>query len=136
MWCWYGETTRDYRQQFSGTVVALYSGMCNSAKHNARPNRESLSKRLGRVARQIKARDGNACVYCGATAETSGAHLHLDHLTPRSAGGLDVASNLVVACASCNSARKDIALPLWCRSIGVDARAIRSQARRALPVAA
>lgn len=35
-----------------------------SAAHNGRKNRESLSKRLGRIARQIKARDGHACVYC------------------------------------------------------------------------
>lgn len=26
--------------------------------HDSRPNRESVAKRLGRVARQIKARDG------------------------------------------------------------------------------
>lgn len=107
--------------------------MCNSAAHNSRPGRESLSKRLGRVARQIKARDGGACVYCGATAETSGAHLHLDHLTPRVAGGADVASNLVLACRGCNSARQDMPLAAWCRSQGIDARAVRGQARRALP---
>lgn len=106
--------------------------MCNSAAHNSRPNRESLSKRLGRVARLIRERDGNACVYCGATEQTSGAHLHLDHLTPRAAGGADVASNLVVACRSCNSARQNTPLATWCRSIGIDARAIRAQARRSL----
>lgn len=109
--------------------------MSTRAEHAARPNRESLSKRLGRVARQIKARDSHRCVYCGATAETSGAHLHLDHLTPRAAGGEDVATNLVLACRSCNSARHDMQLAVWCRSIGVDARAIRAQARRALPEA-
>ena len=107
--------------------------MCNSAAHNARPGRESLSKRLGRVARQIKARDGHACVYCGATEQSSGAHLHLDHLTPRNAGGRDVASNLVLACRSCNSARQDMPLAAWCRVRGLDSRAIRAQARRALP---
>lgn len=115
--------------------------MCNSAAHNSRPNRESLSKRLGRVARQIKARDNNACAYCGATAATSGAHLHLDHLTPRAAGGADVASNLVLACRSCNSARHDMTLSAWSRKaatlgLAVDARAIRAQARRALPAVA
>jgi 5-methylcytosine-specific restriction endonuclease McrA len=107
--------------------------MCNSARHNSRPGRESLSKRLGKVARQIKARDGYRCCYCGATAETSGAHLHLDHLTPKAHGGLDIPENLVLACRSCNSARKDMALPAWCKKIGVSARAVRAQARRALP---
>lgn len=107
-----------------------------SAVHNARPNRESLSKRLGRVARQIKARDGHACVYCGATAETSGAHLHLDHLTAKHAGGLDLATNLVLACRSCNSARQDTTLSVWCRSIGLSSRTVRAQTRRALPAVA
>lgn len=107
--------------------------MCNSARYNSRPNRESLSKRLGRVARQIKARDNYACIYCQATAESSGAHLHLDHLTPRSAGGKDVPSNLALACIRCNSARKDMPLSAWCASRGLSARAIRAHARRALP---
>lgn len=108
--------------------------MCNSARHNNRPGRESLSKRLGKVARQIKARDEHRCQYCGATAETSGAHLHLDHLTPKAHGGRDVAENLVLACRSCNSARKDMPLSAWCKKIGLDARSIRARARRALPV--
>ena len=116
--------------------------MCNSAAHNSRPGRESLSKRLGKVAKLIKARDGHACVYCGATAETSGAHLHLDHLTPKSQGGADVATNLVLACRSCNSARQDLSLARWAtkarKEMGLTftARGIRAHARRALPVSA
>lgn len=107
-----------------------------NAKHNARPNRESLSKRLGKTARQIKARDSHACQYCGATEQSSGAHLHLDHLTPRAHGGLDVASNLVLACRSCNSSRGAKRLSVFCLSLGLTATKIRRQARRALPVAA
>lgn len=107
--------------------------VCNSARHNTRPGRESLSKRLGRVARQIATRDGHACVYCGRTAVQSGAHLQLDHLTPRSAGGADAASNLVLACRSCNSARQALPLTTWCRSIGVCPRRVRRQAARPLP---
>lgn len=116
--------------------------MCNSAAYNARPNRESLSKRLGKVARLIKSRDGHACVYCGRTAAQSGSHLHLDHLTPRNAGGQDVATNLVLACRRCNSARQDMSLSRWsavaAESLGLEftATQIRAQARRALPVAA
>ena len=113
--------------------------MCNSAAHNSRPARESLSKRLGKVARQIRARDNDQCVYCGATAETSGAHLHLDHLTPKAAGGLDVATNLVLACRRCNSARQDLTLGRWAvraeaiLGLSFTARSIRAHARRALP---
>jgi 5-methylcytosine-specific restriction endonuclease McrA len=110
--------------------------MATRKEHAARPGRESLSKRLGRVARQIKARDGHCCVYCGATAEESGSHLHLDHLTPRSKGGQDVASNLVLACRSCNCARQDMPLARWCRTIGLESRTVRRRARRVLPRAA
>lgn len=106
---------------------------------SARPNRESLSKRLGKVARQIKARDDHRCVYCGADADSSGAHLHLDHLTPRSHGGADVATNLVVCCRRCNTARKTMSLAQWSAYAQVvyglmfSARQIRAQARRRLP---
>lgn len=110
-----------------------------SAKWNGRKNRESLSKRLGKMARQIKARDGHACVYCGATKESSGAHLHLDHLTPKSHGGADTAENLVLACRSCNSARQDLPLARWAEKaaeeLGLEFtwQQIRGQARRQLP---
>jgi hypothetical protein len=116
--------------------------MASRAEYNARPNRESLRKRLGKVAKLIAARDGNACVYCGATAETSGTHLHLDHLTPKSEGGEDTATNLVTACKRCNCARKVMPLAQWASyaaevyGLSFTARQIRAQARRALPVAA
>lgn len=109
------------------------------AAHCTRPGRESLSKRLGRIARQIAARDGHACVYCGATAASSGAHLHLDHLTPRSAGGEDAPGNLVLACRSCNSRRQARTLAQWAAAspeLTFTARSIRAQARRRLPEAA
>jgi 5-methylcytosine-specific restriction endonuclease McrA len=111
--------------------------MCNSAAHNARPNRESLKKRLGVVTvRAIAARDGGLCAYCGRDAAESGAHLHLDHLTPKASGGADVAANLVTACRRCNSARQNMTLAQWQAYAAVkfgltfSARAIRAQARR------
>ena len=87
--------------------------MATRKEHAARPGRESLSKRLGKVARQIKGRDCGMCVYCKRTAEQSGAHMHLDHIVPKHHGGLDLASNLATSCRSCNSARKDMPLPVW-----------------------
>lgn len=108
-------------------------------EHSKRPARESLSKRLGKVAKQIAARDCNRCAYCSRTAEESGAHLHLDHLTPRKHGGEDIAANLVLACRRCNSARQDKLLPAW-QSYALEflgltfsARAVRAQALRKLP---
>jgi 5-methylcytosine-specific restriction endonuclease McrA len=88
--------------------------------HDSRPRRESLRKRLGlRLSRAIDARDGGRCVYCGATAEESGSHLHLDHVTPRSLGGEDSPDNLVTACRGCNCARKTMSLAQWSAYKGV-----------------
>ena len=108
-------------------------------EHAARPCRESLGKRLGKIARQIAARDGHCCQYCGATAETSGAALHLDHLTPRIAGGADSARNLVLACRRCNSARGAMTVRQWAAyaaakfGLSFCARSLRAQASRRLP---
>lgn len=52
----------------------------------------------------IYLRDGLACCYCGASVETE-TKLTLDHLTPRSRGGSNQATNLVTACVRCNSSR-------------------------------
>ncbi len=47
-------------------------------------------------------RDGYRCAYCGnARAE----RYELDHVVPRSLGGSDRVSNLVVACHDCNAAK-------------------------------
>ena len=78
-------------------------------EHNGRPRRESLSKRLGRIARRVRERDGNRCIWCGA----SHGPMHLDHVVPRSLGGYDLPGNLVVACAACNCARRDLTVRQW-----------------------
>lgn len=61
----------------------------------------------------IYERDGWECVYCGRgprdkrNPRQAQVILTLDHITPRSAGGGNEATNLVTACKSCNSARGD-----------------------------
>jgi 5-methylcytosine-specific restriction endonuclease McrA len=104
--------------------------MATREERNSRPGRESLRKRLGRVvSRAIDLRDGCRCQYCGATAESSGAPLQLDHLVCRSAGGPDHAHNLVLACRKCNRARSTTDLDAWCAQLGLDADALRAHAR-------
>lgn len=51
---------------------------------------------LSRV--NIFRRDGESCVYCGTHKD-----LTIDHVIPRSKGGIDSWENLVTACHSCNS---------------------------------
>lgn len=50
--------------------------------------------------RNIYARDGNHCQYCGCRFPTS--ELSLDHVTPRSQGGRSSWENIVCACLNCN----------------------------------
>ena len=81
-------------------------------------------------------RDGLACVYCGASLE-AGVTLTLDHLRPVSKGGSNAASNLVTACQTCNSSRKNRPVRGFCRAVasyldhGVTAREIEKHVRRA-----
>lgn len=64
---------------------------------------QSRMDRRGRF--QILHRDRFACRYCGARP---GADLlEVDHLVPRSMGGLDRRENLVAACRTCNSRKSD-----------------------------
>lgn len=49
----------------------------------------------------VLARDGHRCVYCGAAATS------LDHVVPKSRGGLHCWENVVAACGRCNHAKAD-----------------------------
>jgi 5-methylcytosine-specific restriction endonuclease McrA len=51
--------------------------------------------------RAVFARDGWTCQYCGGAAE------NLDHVVPRSRGGLHVWDNVVAACRRCNAKKMD-----------------------------
>jgi 5-methylcytosine-specific restriction endonuclease McrA len=50
--------------------------------------------------RNIFARDGNQCQFCGKKFPTS--ELSLDHVLPRSQGGKTTWENIVCACVDCN----------------------------------
>jgi len=50
--------------------------------------------------RNVFARDGNQCQYCGRNFPTS--ELSLDHVVPRSRGGITSWENIVCACVACN----------------------------------
>jgi 5-methylcytosine-specific restriction endonuclease McrA len=50
--------------------------------------------------RNIFARDGHRCQYCGERFQSS--HLSLDHVFPRSRGGPATWENIVSACVRCN----------------------------------
>jgi 5-methylcytosine-specific restriction endonuclease McrA len=51
--------------------------------------------------RAVFARDSWTCQYCGGTAET------VDHVVPRSRGGVHSWENVVAACKKCNGRKRD-----------------------------
>lgn len=53
----------------------------------------------------IYARDQSKCQYCGSTRK-----LTIDHVIPRSRGGLDTWDNMVIACSKCNTFKSDKSL--------------------------
>ncbi|MFN9435835.1 MAG: HNH endonuclease [Planctomycetota bacterium] len=55
----------------------------------------------------VCARAGNRCEYCRTHQSLQGATFHLEHVIPRSKGGLHVSSNLALACPSCNLHKSD-----------------------------
>src|SRR5215472_16670090 len=51
--------------------------------------------------RTVFARDSHRCQYCGSAAES------IDHVVPRSRGGLHAWDNVVAACRRCNTRKED-----------------------------
>ena len=58
-------------------------------------------RRIALSRRAVFARDLNRCQYCGIAAE------NLDHVVPRSRGGLHTWENVVAACRPCNARKGD-----------------------------
>src|SRR6202011_4768365 len=52
--------------------------------------------------RAVFARDGWSCQYCG-----SSSNLTVDHVIPRSRGGISSWENIVASCAPCNRRKGD-----------------------------
>jgi 5-methylcytosine-specific restriction endonuclease McrA len=57
--------------------------------------------RVAITRRAVFARDGHRCQYCGEQAE------NIDHVVPRSRGGLHAWDNVVAACRRCNTRKED-----------------------------
>src|SRR5688572_6974639 len=57
--------------------------------------------------RFVVARAGGACEYCRLLQAASGMTFHVEHVIPRSHGGLTVLANLALSCPGCNLAKSD-----------------------------
>ena len=60
------------------------------------------------VRRAVLLRDGHQCVHCGS--EGGGEALHVDHIVPKSLGGMALLWNLQTLCARCNRLKSDQAV--------------------------
>ncbi len=63
--------------------------------------RVPFAARVSLNRRAIFARDGGRCQYCGVPAD------NIDHVIPRSKGGLHTWENVVAACRPCNAKKQD-----------------------------
>lgn len=76
------------------------------ASHHTR----ALTKREWR---EMKARWGHRCAYCGRPDGEGPARLCIEHTMPRSRGGEDEVENIVPACRGCNNSKGDLTLLEW-----------------------
>jgi hypothetical protein len=75
----------------------------NQVIKNDKPKIETLRGRALRFA--VLSRDGYKCRYCGRSADE--VSLQVDHIVPRSKGGMDDVSNYITACRDCNIGKRD-----------------------------
>jgi 5-methylcytosine-specific restriction endonuclease McrA len=58
-------------------------------------------RRTALSRRAVFARDDHRCQYCGGVADS------IDHVMPRSRGGMNVWENVTAACRPCNLRKRD-----------------------------
>ncbi len=65
--------------------------------------------RVRRWRQSLHRSTGQSCIYCGNPSES------IDHIIPRSCGGVSVTENCVPACLSCNGHKSDHEVFDWYR---------------------
>src|SRR5437879_3002138 len=55
----------------------------------------------------IEPRAGGSCEYCRPLQAATGVTFHIEHLVPRSLGGVTALNNLALSCPGCNLAKSD-----------------------------
>lgn len=100
-----------------------------------RKNRTSLRRRgVAAVPPEgieaLAERYGDACVYCGAAAAS------IDHMTPIARGGRTTPGNVVPACTSCNSRKKDMPFDEWLDKLAAAGVPLRDELVHAVEFAA
>ncbi len=91
------EILEEYDQELHSTFFVIK--MPSVVRLLRRFRRQSKSVKFSRL--NIYGRDDYTCQYCGKRRLFSG--LTYDHVTPRAQGGKTTWSNIVTACAACNT---------------------------------
>jgi len=71
-------------------------------------NTDKLKRRRFKLRFSILKRDNFTCQYCGRKAPN--CELQIDHILPKSKGGLNKIENYRTSCAECNYGKSDILL--------------------------
>ena len=87
-------------------AVTRSGSRCPAHQTDANRQRGSATQRgygsqWQRTRLAVLNRDAWTCGYCGSPATT------VDHVTPKARGGTDDEGNLMAACLSCNSGKRD-----------------------------
>lgn len=106
-----GAARRLLASQFQCSPSAIRADVLHLERERGLPT-PHVSHQLRTLVRE---RDEGQCQYCQTSSETS--LIIIEHVVPASRGGVARAYNLVVACASCNSRKRDA---IWIpRNLGV-----------------
>lgn len=90
-----GSVVRSQNQTFDWPLVVVLNKYVGFTKKRVITNDSLVSKRM------ILTRDNWTCQYCGNYGDT------IDHIIPKSRGGLNTWGNLCCACLKCNSQKED-----------------------------
>jgi len=77
-------------------------------QENKERQKQAVKARKVALKERVSLSCGGKCVYCGSTQR-----LQIDHVVPRSKGGANEISNLVLACQKCNRAKSDKLVEEW-----------------------
>jgi 5-methylcytosine-specific restriction endonuclease McrA len=99
---WYEGVAQVIKEDESGKVLRSKSFTMGMPRVIVVKNEWSRRRRdeVPLTRRNIATRDNSECQYCGRVLQTQ--EYTLDHVIPRSQGGLSTWDNLVLACVRCN----------------------------------